>query len=202
MISKKQSKIVFEKGNHLILFLPNEPRRKQMLADDVSNLFKMGIVSFSIQIESTPSRNVVTNINPDWKHCDTPCFDPNFSSAIAIRAEQLIIIDIDDLHAWKYMLKNENQPDPDCVRERTPKGLHLYFRKPKSLDGFKTVVNIKYSGKKIPIDVITGACMCTMAPSSYVDCNGQVKAYEWIKSIHAHPVDVLPGWLTAICMQQ
>ncbi len=164
------------------------------------DLKKLGIVAFSVNLESTPERNVLHHLADDWKTRSEYHYDPS-ATILVIRADNLVIVDIDNIGDWTYILKKEGQSEPpNCVKERTPNGLHLYFRKPVVLKDMKTIVKLKYGGTKRGIDIITGPCTCNMAPSYYCDYKGAYKEYQWINSIHEYDITDMPLWLTNICL--
>lgn len=158
------------------------------------------IVAFSVNIESTENRNVVHHLANDWKTRTDYHYDP-LSTVMVIRVDNLIVVDIDNANDWAYILKKEGRIEPiNCVKERTPNGYHLYFKKPAALKDMKTIVKLKYGGTKRGIDIITGPCTCNMAPSYYYDYKGAYKEYCWINSIHDYAISEMPDWLVELCL--
>ncbi len=123
----------------------------------------------------------------------------NKANAIAVKTNNLVVIDIDNIDDWHYLLSSQNIHDIDAPFEKTPNGYHLFFKKPDIIKNMKSIIKLKYNDQKLNIDILTGDSMVITSPSQYFDENNNFYQYSWIKSIHEYELFDLPLWLIKIC---
>lgn len=120
------------------------------------------------------------------------------------KVNNIIVVDVDSIEDWKYLLEKTNQKEPDTVKAVSGGGgIHLFF---KYDEKYKIVTSkdnaIFYDNKKLHIDVKTNGGFIIVNPSYYY--NNNVKkfvSYKWEKSILKYEPSDLPEWIGNLLLE-
>jgi hypothetical protein len=117
-----------------------------MINDTIDKYFDKNIFAFPTSVSYKYENNkFIKKIYPikNWSTTNKKISNNDYNyNGIAIRLENLLVIDIDNIDEWEMLLHNEQQKDFDSICEITPNGKHYYFLKPKILENMKSIIKL------------------------------------------------------------
>lgn len=121
------------------------------------------------------------------------------------KVNNIIVIDIDNIDDWNYLLNGVNEVEPDTVKAISGSGgIHLFFKYNNKLENITSKDRaICYRGRELQIDIKTNGGFIIVFPSSYYNKNlNKTVTYKWKKSILKHDPIELPEWLEVLLFEK